>query len=123
MRASRSAVQCTGVAALTLILAGAAEAAAPVASAPRPRTVAVSDTYYGVAVQDPYRWLEDASSPEVKAWSDAQNARTRAYLDALPGRGAVRAELMRLTKATSPSFYGLEAEGGLIFAYYNDPAV
>ena len=42
--------------------------------------------------------LEDWSSPEVRAWSDAQNVRTRPYLDALPGRPAIQYELTKLIK-------------------------
>jgi len=53
---------------------------------PPTRTVDASDTYFGVKVADPYRWLEDASSPEVKAWMGAQDHLARSYLDALPGR-------------------------------------
>ena len=58
------------------------------------RTVDVVETIHGVQVHDPYRWLEDGEDPEVRAWVAAQNAGTRAYLDALPGRPAI-AERMR----------------------------
>jgi prolyl oligopeptidase len=57
----------------------------------------------------------------VQAWSDAQNVRTRAYLDALPAREPIRAELSRLVRATSPSFSEIEARGNRVFAIYNDP--
>jgi len=33
-----------------------------------------TDDYFGTAVADPYRWLEDASSPKAQAWIEAQNA-------------------------------------------------
>ncbi|MEI9897353.1 MAG: hypothetical protein WDN28_26720 [Chthoniobacter sp.] len=36
----------------------------------------VTDEYHGVKVVDDYRWLEDAGTPAVKAWTDAQNRRT-----------------------------------------------
>lgn len=108
---------------LPLLIAGAAWAAIPVAPAPKTRTVAVVDTLHGVKVADPYRWLENDQDPEVKAWSDTQNRRARAYLDAVPGREQVRDKLTRLIKATSPSTYGLDAAGSVIFAYYNDPAL
>ena len=50
---------------------------------PTPK-VDVTDTYHGVTVHDPYRWLEDAADPKVAAWTAAQNEHTRAYLDARP---------------------------------------
>jgi prolyl oligopeptidase len=50
-------------------------------------------------VADPYRWLEDGDDPEVVAWAVAQNARTRAVLDALPARPALRTQLERLLRA------------------------
>src|SRR5438309_3903788 len=52
---------------------------------PTPREDVV-DTLHGERVVDPYRWLEDSGSARVRAWTDAQNARTRAVLDALPQR-------------------------------------
>jgi prolyl oligopeptidase len=50
------------------------------------RREAVVDDYHGTAVPDPYRWLEDGGDPEVVAWVEAQNTRTRALLDAVPAR-------------------------------------
>ena len=53
------------------------------------------DVLHGHEIVDDYRWLEgDVSdpgrmgrvTPEVAAWTDAQNAYTRAVLDGLPGR-------------------------------------
>ncbi len=60
------------------------------------RTVNVVDDFHGTTVADPYRWLEDASDPEVLAWTEAQTARTRAALDALPAREAFRQRLTAL---------------------------
>lgn len=53
------------------------------------RREASSDTYHGIEVQDPYQWLEDWSSMEVKAWSAEQNTAARAFLDGLPGRDEI----------------------------------
>ena len=52
-----------------------------------------------VRVADPYRWLEDANSPETAAWVKAQNAVTKPYLDSLPERGPFRSKLARLLQA------------------------
>ncbi|MBN9318498.1 MAG: hypothetical protein J0I28_02245, partial [Caulobacterales bacterium] len=99
-----------------------AHAATPVAQPPATRKVPAADVIQGVSVADPYRWLEDDKAPEVKAWSETQNARTRAYLDAIPGRAAVQARISALMKAAAPSTYDLRASRSRLFALYNDPA-
>src|SRR5262245_61838217 len=60
---------------------------------PPTRSEPLVELLHGVAVSDPYRWLEDASSPEVRAWVDAQNAPTRAVLDGVPGRERIAERL------------------------------
>lgn len=49
--------------------------------------------YHGIAVPDPYDWLEDSSSTETRAWIEAQNAVTMDYLAKLPRRAEIRATL------------------------------
>ncbi len=56
----------------------------------------VTDDYFGHAVTDPYRWLEDSDSAEVKAWTDEQNRVTRARLDAIPGRDKLAQRIREL---------------------------
>lgn len=63
---------------------------------PATRAGDVRDTFFGVAVPDPYRWLEDEKSPEVQAWVAAQDKLARSELDKLPGRDALRAKLTSL---------------------------
>ena len=46
----------------------------------------VTDDYFGHKIVDPYRWLEDGSSPETQQWVGEQLAYTRSILDKLPGR-------------------------------------
>ncbi|MEQ1788499.1 MAG: S9 family peptidase, partial [Acidimicrobiales bacterium] len=60
-------------------------------------------------VADPYRWLEDGAAADVRAWTTAQNERTRTALDAVPARGRFRARLAELTQAgtaTAPCVRG-----------------
>lgn len=74
-----------GLLILPCLFAPAIAAAQPPPLAPeRP----VTDTYFGRAVVDPYRWMEDLRSPDTKGWLDAQAAYTRAVLDSMPGRKA-----------------------------------
>ena len=61
---------------------------------PPSRVDALVETLHGVRVADPYRWLEDAGSPETAAWVDAQNEFTRAVLDG-PSRDGFVQELTR----------------------------
>ena len=56
----------------------------------------VADDLHGVRVPDPYRWLEDAASPETAAWSAAQDALARPFLDSLPGRERLRERYRQL---------------------------
>ncbi len=49
-------------------------------SPPAVEAIPVSDDYFGTKVLDSYRWLEDAGSPETRAFIDAQNAYTARYL-------------------------------------------
>lgn len=44
------------------------------------------DDYHGTLVADPYRWLENPDSPEIKAWIEAQNKVTFGYLQQIPVR-------------------------------------
>ena len=65
-------------------------------SSPQPRKGDVVDNYFGTKVADPYRWMEDLNSPEVKQWIDAENAVTFGYLDALPQRDALKTRITEL---------------------------
>lgn len=71
------------------------DSASPLAY-PTTRTVDHIDDYFGTEVADPYRWLEDDTAPETKAWVESQNKVTYAYLDAIPFREALRKRLTTL---------------------------
>ncbi len=91
VRIRRSA--CLAVAGLVSVVHVGAHAAAPPVAPVR----AVSDTYFGTTVVDPYRWLEDLKSPEVQTWMKAQADSTRGFLDAMPGRAALLARIHALS--------------------------
>src|SRR5438876_1072235 len=63
-----------------------------------PRTVRenVVDEMHGAKIVDAYRWLEADATDRVRDWTDQQNARTRAVLDALPQRAAFARRLREL---------------------------
>jgi prolyl oligopeptidase len=63
---------------------------------PPSRQEKVVDQVHGTAVADPFRWLENADSPEVKQWVEAQNALTKSLLEPFPGREKIRERLNTL---------------------------
>ena len=56
------------------------------------------DTYHGVSVPDPYRWLEDDNSAETAAWVTAQNKVTFGYLEKIPFRKGMHERVRALNK-------------------------
>jgi len=91
------------------LLAVSGAAAAQGLQYPVTKTVDHVDTYHGVRVPDPYRWLEDDTSAETAAWVEAQNKVTFAYLDKIPYRAALTKRLKSLfdyAKYGSPSRKG-----------------
>ncbi len=81
----------------------------------------VTDEYQGVKVEDDYQWLENDADPGVKTWSNTQNKRTRAYLDKLPDRARTEKQLTEWYAKTSPSYSGLVARPGILFALKFQP--
>jgi prolyl oligopeptidase len=81
---------------------------------PKTRTDDVKELIQGVEITDPYRWLEDQQSPDTRAWIDAQNKYTRAFLDSWPGRAALKRRLTELIKVET-LWVPLERNGRYFF--------
>lgn len=97
---------------------GTGTAAAQQLRYPETRKVDVVDDYHGTLVADPYRWLEDTNAEETRAWIDAQNRVTAAYLSEIPYRAAIRERLTRLWDY--PKYGTPFKEGGQYFFFKND---
>jgi len=70
-----------------------------------------TETIHGTEVADPYRWLEEdvRKSPDVKAWVEAQNRITTAFLESIPERRQIESRITDLwdyEKYTSPAKVG-----------------
>ncbi|MGB3296057.1 MAG: prolyl oligopeptidase family serine peptidase [Phormidesmis sp.] len=76
---------------------------------PTTRQADQTDTYHGISVADPYRWLEDPNSSETTAWVEEQNKVTFGYLNELPGREQLKS---RLTELWNYERYGLPFKQG-----------
>ncbi len=55
-----------------------------------------SDVFFGEVIADPYRWLEDDTSPEVASWVKAQNQATFSHLDSISLRQIIRDRMAQL---------------------------
>ena len=72
-----------------------------------------ADVYFGTTVADPYRWMEEVDSPEVKHWVDAENTLTQQFLADVPARAKIHARLMQLNDYER--FSAPEHEAGRLF--------
>ncbi len=85
---------------------------------PKPHKVSVQDGYHGTPVADPYRWLEDPTSPETRAFIQAQNRLTQAYLEGTPNRQRWEKRLQELWNF--PKFSTPRKANGRFFFSKND---
>lgn len=72
---------------------------------PSTRKEDVKEIHFGQQVEDPYRWMEDDSDPDLKDWIKAQNALTESVLSQMPGRANIKTRLKEL--------YNYEKFGGV----------
>jgi prolyl oligopeptidase len=85
---------------------------------PETRKEIVIDSFFGQAVEDPYRWLEDDRSKETEDWVKRQNAVTFDYLEQIDYRSALEKSLTKLwnfEKRSTPF-----VEGEYTYFYKND---
>ncbi|MEN3037643.1 MAG: prolyl oligopeptidase family serine peptidase [Candidatus Kryptonium sp.] len=76
---------------------------------PQTKTVDVVENYHGFKVADPYRWLEDFNSEEVKRWVDAQNKLTFEYIRSVVFYDKIKkrlTELMNYPRVSVPTKAG-----------------
>jgi prolyl oligopeptidase len=106
---------------LTVIVPTGCHKGATMPKPPATEARVVADIYHGVEVDDPYRWLENWNDPKVKAWSDAQNAYARSFLDRLPGVAAISARVKEIVDAASVSYHSLVWRPGRLFAIKQQP--
>ena len=94
------AMRMPGVLSVAALVLGASIVALPAHAQPpsylTTRKIEHVDDYHGTKVADPYRWLEDETSPETAAWVEAQNAITFPYLERIPYRQKLLDRVMQL---------------------------
>lgn len=76
------------------------------------------DEYFGVTVNDPYRWLEDDRADDTKDWVNRQVDFTNTYLDKIPFREEIRNQLRE--KWNYEKIGAPFEEGDFVYYYKND---
>lgn len=79
---------------------------------PFTKKVDVVDDYHGTKVADPYRWLEDSESRDVKDWLSMQLDFTEKYFAGLPLRNRIRREVERFFKGDRLGFASSVSRAG-----------
>jgi prolyl oligopeptidase len=99
--------------------AGSADAAAAAVDAALPVAAVrnVPETFFGVTVDDPYRWLEDPSDPEAAAWMRAHSDLAHAVLVSIRGRDRLRARLDELESGAAARVVGVERRPGNLYFF------
>ncbi|MGH7969113.1 MAG: prolyl oligopeptidase family serine peptidase, partial [Limisphaerales bacterium] len=82
---------------------------------PPTKTDNASDSYFGKAYNDPYRWLENLKDTNVEAWFKAQAELTDGLLAKIPGRDALLREWTELDKLKPASYSDIMYENGRVF--------
>ncbi|MDF3078151.1 MAG: family peptidase [Sphingobacteriaceae bacterium] len=65
-------------------------------SYPKTKKANTTDKYFGTEVPDPYRWLENDTAADTKAWVKEENKVTQDYLSKIAYREAIRKRLEEL---------------------------
>lgn len=76
----------------------------------------VVDEYFGVAVDDPYRYMEDIDDPEVQKWIEGQAEYAADFLSRSPDRTELLQRLQELDAGKPYRTYGYRMlKGGTLF--------
>ncbi|HEX4255364.1 MAG TPA: hypothetical protein VH089_09765, partial [Streptosporangiaceae bacterium] len=57
----------------------------------------LTEDLFGHEVSDPYRWLENAASPQTEGWLRSQDELFRQHGSGLPGAGRLAERILELT--------------------------
>src|SRR5258707_10392930 len=84
-------------------------AQSPKAQPPKAKIQPVTDTLHGIAISDPYRWLENQETADTRAWLNEQIKFTEDALAKVPQRERIRkrlGELMKIDVMSAPRVAG-----------------
>ena len=87
---------------------------------PETRMTDTVDNYFGEAVPDPYRWLEDDNSAETTQWVTEQNKVTDTWMEKVPYRNDLKE---RLTGLWNYERYGVPFHKGNFYYFFKNDGI
>ena len=84
---------------------------------PQAAKVDTTDDYFGTKITDPYRWLENDTSPQTEEWVEGENKVTFDYLDKIPFRQQMKD---RLTQVWNFEKFGAPFKKGKYYFFYKN---
>jgi len=89
---------------------------------PPPPARPVAETFHGVTVESPFRFMEDVTNPDVQAWMKAQNDATEAIFARIPARATMLARIKEIeSKAAGLTQSATRTANGRYFFQLRDP--
>lgn len=85
---------------------------------PEAKKVNTVDDYFGIKVKDPYRWMEEMDSSDVKKWIKEENKITFEYLGKIAFRDKLKSRLTEIWNY--PKYSQPFKAGDFYFFYKND---
>ncbi len=88
---------------------------------PDTRKDSVVTNYFGIQVADPFRWLENGDSPEVKKWIEDQNNYTNKVLSGFSEGGKMESRIKELETTSAEKYDPRFINGRLYFMQSTPP--
>ncbi len=82
---------------------------------PPTKKVAVTDIYFGTAITDNYRWLEDLKNDEVQSWFKAQANFSDTLINKIKGRELLFNRMKQIQKMGGDVFDKIVQKGNMYF--------
>jgi prolyl oligopeptidase len=88
-----------------------------------PKTIkdTITTNYFGIKVEDPYRWLEDKNSSKVKEWVKEQNSYTDKILSSFPEGQNLNKRIKELSTTSVEQYDPKLVNGKLFFMQLTPP--
>lgn len=90
-------------------------------SVPKTARDTVTTNYFGTIVHDPYRWLENGTSPRVKKWINEENEFTDRVLSSFPEGKLIAGQIKDLSITSPEQFSPKLVAGRLFFSRWAPP--